>query len=343
MTENVDKSSYMKKEIFEQPEVAQRLFWLNFDCLPQVEKIVFVASGSSYNCADIVSTLLDKIGGIDSESFYSGEFQMPDDYEKTLFVFVSQSGKTADTLAALKFAAKYTDNILAVSNNATSEFAVYSKFFVPTEAGEEKSVAATKTVCAQLTVLLRLAAYYSKNPDLTEFFAKAELPKFLTEILAHSDLIKPAAEKFADGKPVQILATKEFLPVASEAALKISETSYIFASAVPAGEFLHGHCAVLNNPGRVLVFVDEKNRRFVFHTLERIKQNFSTEIIVFTRKSFEKEVLPFCNEVVTFPDCDGISQIYGFLLLSQLTALFCAEKSGKNVDKPAGITKTVNN
>ncbi len=343
----------MEREIFEQPEVLKNLMdkyvsngKIQFEIPEKAQKICFVASGSSYHCGVIAAEMMKTSLGLDAEAFYSGEFFMSDkaNWEKRLFVFISQSGETSDTLKVLKYVKNRTDNILCISNTENSTIWNESKYRIHTMAGKEESIASTKALSAQLLcIMLLILGIRQKAGEniLRDLFLLKELPVFILNELAKREQIQNIAKVLVEHTSIEILGSRIFYGLAKEGALKIKETSYINTTAYPTGEFMHGHVAILNRKSAVLVLVDEINHGVCINNILKIKQSYSPYLVTFADKNAPEYFRELSNEHVQIDTTKEIQAIFGMLVFLQLLAFECSKLLGRDIDKPKGLSKIV--
>ncbi|MCR5261814.1 MAG: SIS domain-containing protein [Candidatus Gastranaerophilales bacterium] len=344
----------MEKEIFEQPQIISNLLntyiskdnKITFDIPEKAQKICFVASGSSYHCGVIAAEMMKTSLGLDAEAFYSGEFYMSDkaNWEKRLFVFISQSGETSDTLKVLNYVKERTDNILCISNTENSTIWNLSKYKIHTMAGREESIASTKALSAQMlcVILLILGVKQKLGEDITKEIAILRgIPEFLEKELLAENKIEEISKKLVEFDSIEILGSRIFYGLAKEGALKIKETSYINTTAYPTGEFMHGHVAILNRKSAVMVLVDKINHGICIKNIEKIKQSYSPYIVTFADLNAPKYFEELVNDHIAINTRDEMTSIFGMLIFLQLTAFNCAKLLNRNIDKPTGLSKVV--
>ncbi len=342
----------MEKEIFEQPVVLSNLiskYITNNDTivfsLPEnIRKIKFIASGSSYHCAHMVSKLFREYANIKTYCEYSSEFFISKNLfidPNTLYVFISQSGETYDTVEALKKVKTLGGITMCVTNCENSSLWNLCDYKILSEAGEEKSIASTKALLAQIFCLYLIMLKYLaiKNHDIkNEISEIKKLPLFVENFLATASKIKNIAKKLSKCKNIVILGSKYYYSVAKEGALKIKETSYINANAYPQGEFLHGHVAILNNAQSALIAICvEETKENTNQILNKIFESYSPEVITIsnvpeTRKNAINIQIDTENNIFT---------LLATVITFQLLAFETACELGRNVDKPLGLKKVV--
>ena len=343
--------SIMQKEIFEQPAVVKNLIercinsndsvMLNLPL--NINNIVISASGSSYNCAAISAPLFRELLCIPCEYEYSSEFILQKNYfvtPETLFIFISQSGETSDTLQAIKKIKELGGKTLCITNAENSTLWNLSDYRILSDAGEEKSIASTKALCAQLfcMMLIILKIKFSRAQNIeNEIHALKRLPLYLERIIGDFDRFKIAAEMISKYRDIVILGNKTYYPVAKEGALKIKETSYLNVTAYPFGEFMHGHVAVLNEKAIVIAIIDEENEESAKRNLQKIRADYNPQIIcISTVKDIE------CGDFnIYIKTSKKIKAIFGALITLQLIACEVARILKRNPDKPKGLKKVV--
>ena len=347
--------SAMEREIYQQPDIIQGLIYryINPDNnividIPkkEIKKLIFVASGSSYHCGVIAAEMMKTSLEMDAEAFYSGEFYLSEkvDISKTLFVFISQSGETSDTLRVMKNILQRTDNILCISNTENSTMWNLAKYKINTFAGKEESIASTKALSAQLfcvnLIILAVRQLLGKNisDDLNNL---KEVPSFIKKQLEYHPSVEQIAGELKDYNSIEILGSRIFYGLAKEGALKIKETSYINTTAYPTGEFMHGHVAILNRKSAVIVLVDEINHGICIKNIEKIKESYDANLITIADNNAPEYFNSLSNHHIKIDTSKEIHSIFGMLVLLQLLALECAKQLGRNIDKPTGLNKVV--
>ena len=344
-------TSIMLKEILEQPKVVQNLLekcitandtvMLNLPL--NIENIMISASGSSYNCAAIAAPLFREMLGIPCEYEYSSEFVLQKEFfirKNSLYIFISQSGETSDTLQAAKLIKNLGGKTLCITNAENSTLWNLCDYRILSDAGEERSIASTKALCAQLLcmmfIILKIKFAKAENID-AEIRALKRLPAYLERVLNNIDKIEIASYLISKYKNIVILGNKTYYPVAKEGALKIKETSYLNVMAYPFGEFMHGHVAVLNQKSVVIAIIDEENEISARRNIQKIKADYNPKIICIT--SVKDADLGDLN--IYIKTGKKIKAIFGSLITLQLIACKIAEILKKNPDRPKGLKKVV--
>ncbi len=353
---------YMIKEIFEQPQavitnlegrlgkdtILDSAFGLSATKIfQQVQHVQLIACGTSYHAAMVARYWLESLAGIPCSVEVASEFR----YRKvmvqpnSLFVTLSQSGETADTLAALRLAKKlgYLSS-LAICNVPESSLIRESELHFMTRAGMEIGVASTKAFTAQLTALLMLTIVLGRHHHLpagTEHHLVAELrklPQALEAALKQDDIIARLATAFVDKEHALFLGRGALYPIALEGALKLKEISYIHAEGYPAGELKHGPLALVDKNMPVVTVAPNDE------LLEKLKSNLHTvrarggELFVFTdsMKSTDKGI-----HIIEMPTVDKMLAPIVYTIPLQLLAYHVAVLKGTDVDQPRNLAKSV--
>lgn len=344
----------MEREIYEQPEIIEKLLdnyvsidnKILVDTPDKAQKICFIASGSSYHCCVIIAEMMKTSLGLDAEAFYSGEFFMSDkaNWKKRLFVFVSQSGETSDTLSVLKRVLEKTDNTLCITNTINSTMWNLAKYKIYTMAGKEDSIASTKALSAQVfcAMLLILSIRQKQGENISQELEELRcLPAFLKKQLTSHKNIRTIAQDLAKYDSIEILGSRIFYGLAKEGSLKIKETSYINTTAYPSGEFMHGHVAILNKKSAVLILVDEINHGICIKNIKKIYESYNPYLITIADKNAPEYFNELCKKHITIDTKIEVLTIFGMLVILQLLAFECAKALGRDVDKPTGLSKVV--
>lgn len=349
------KKTYMESEILEQTKIIPYILMKYIDSatgeikidLPQnIKKIVLVASGSSYHCARFAVDLVEKISKIESRAIYSSEFLLknviPHD-ENTLYIFITQSGETSDTLKSLDRVKKETNlPVLCITNNEESTIWDKCDYKIACYAGTEHGIAATKSFTAQMLCLILISLKLIENAEpegTTKVYKESlfHLPVILEKAMAQRVQIKDFAKHLAKENTVIMTADGISYSLAKEGALKIKETSYKNISAAILGEFMHGHVAVLNNKAMLIfISVDKLSERSI-NNLNKILADYKPKLAIIGIGS--SEIKPNFHLNI---ECENeIQQLFANVLILQLTALETALILKRNVDSPKGLHKVV--
>lgn len=350
--ESAEKSGYehfMLKEIFEQPIALENtihsLFSTNID-FPYYGRITIVACGTSYNAGMAGKYLIEKVLGIPVDIYYASEYRLrPEIRERSLVIFITQSGETADTLAAAKIARKRGYKTLGITNILGSSITHYVDEVIYTSAGPEIGVAATKTFTAQLASLyyitLSMGEKYGILPptnseELLESFRR--IPRLIEKALDQEERIKKIAYKIAKNENMFYLGRGLNFPIAMEGALKMKEISYIHAEAYPAGELKHGPLALVKKgiPVVAIVTGDETYEKMISN-LREVGAREATVIAI----SSEKEVNNYADHRIPVPQNSLLFSPFANSVAVQLLAYHTAKIRGCEIDKPRNLAKSV--
>ena len=355
---------FMLKEIHEQPQairdtVKRRLqqdgtvslgdvAWTK-ELLQDIHKIYIVACGTAYNAGRVGKVALERLTGIPVETDLASEFRYRDPFvnEHTLLILVSQSGETADTLAALREGKRKGARIFSITNVIGSSIARESDDVFYTWAGPEIAVASTKAYTTQLVAFYLIAMNMALLLGKME---RSEYDRLLTEILALSDKIelmlkkesdiKQIADSIKDKNAVFYLGRNMDYNSAMEGALKLKEISYIFTEAFAAGELKHGTIALIEEGTPVITIATQTALLDkTFSNMQEVKAR-GAHLIAFTRES----ATTICNEAdvtVTIPECPDLLMPVVSIVPAQLLAYYTSVLKGNDVDKPRNLAKSV--
>ena len=351
----IKRKTAMEQEIYAQPDVLagilkkENIDKIDIPC--NIDKIVLVASGSSYHCARFSGDLLGEIAGIEARAIYSSEFLLkkviPHD-KNTLYIFITQSGETSDTVRALSRVNRgfeidgtvYYPDTMCITNKEGSTIWKNSKYHINCMAGNERSIAATKSFTAQMLCVLTVALKIARNKgyDIDNYVnSLTKLPDVVKETLALRNNIKQLAKLIAKEKTIVMLAEGISYAIAKEGALKIKETSYININAAYIGEFMHGHLAVLSKRAAVVYISVDGISANAADNLDKIKKEYNPSMYIIGKHNNKY----ISNYNITI-DCENeILQMFSNAVICQMLALEIALKLHKNVDKPKGLKKVV--
>ena len=366
--EAAEKSGYphfMLKEIFEQPEAVQNTIRERADVegpniripelglkdreLAGLNRLCFVACGTSWHAALVGKYLVEALARLPVEVDVASEFRYrkPVVDGRVLTVPISQSGETADTLAALREAKDLGSRVVAICNVVGSSLAREADGVVYTRAGIEIGVASTKAFTAQLAAVMLLAlklglARGFADPTLVRQVLKglAELPDLLSIALQQSDAIRKIAERFADRSSFLYLGRGLHFPLALEGALKLKEISYIHAEGYPAGEMKHGPIALVDSRMPVVAVAPRGSTyEKIASNLEEIKARDGLVVAVATEG--DEEIATIADRVISIPSSLEWLQPLLVAVPLQLLAYHMAVLRGCDVDQPRNLAKSV--
>ena len=364
-TAKVDKAGfdhYMAREIAEQPAVVGAAVnnYLpsggdqialpdgNID-FSKIERLSMVACGTAFYACLTAKYWFEKLARIPVEVDVASEFRYrePPIPKQTAALFVSQSGETADTLAALRYCASKADKILSVTNVAESSIARESDQTYPIFAGVEIGVASTKAFTCQLTVLLSLALKAARDRGTmseTELKdaanAMRSAPGLLNVALEQSDAIKHHARKLSQARDILFLGRGLMYSLAHEGALKLKEISYIHAEAYASGELKHGPIALIDKKVPVVVLApsDELYDKSISNMQEVMAR--SGKVLLISDRKGLKCAGDVWGEIV-MPECDPLITPIIYSIPAQLLAYHTAVAKGTDVDQPRNLAKSV--
>ncbi len=357
--DQIEKKGYkhfMLKEIFEQPQslvnvLAGRItnnqikLSLNWH-REAIERIIIAACGTSWHSALIGKYLLEEIVGLPVEVDYASEFRYrhPLVGNHDLFIAISQSGETADTLAALREAKSRGAQSLGIVNVVGSTVAREVDSGIYLHAGPEIGVASTKAFTAQITALLLLAFYWRQEMghkiDDSVINELQHLPAVVEETLKANNQVKELAQRFMNFEHFLYLGRGLNFPVALEGALKLKEISYIHAEGYPAAEIKHGPIALIDNNMPVVVLATKNDLSDkILSNIQEIKAR-GGQVIAVVDQDYES-VEQLADYLVIVPAVHvWCSPIVNVIPL-QLLAYYIADAKGLDVDKPRNLAKSV--
>jgi glucosamine--fructose-6-phosphate aminotransferase (isomerizing) len=362
-TSKGDYRHYMEKEIYEQPEavsktidgriggedVLDNIFGLgSTELFSKVKRIQIVACGTSLHAGRVAASWLSSIAELPCQIDYASEYRYRNPHvdESSLLVTISQSGETADTLAALNYA-KEKDYLstLTICNVPTSSLARESDFSLFTNAGPEIGVASTKAFTTQLAGLMLLALSLAKsrglNPRLRGRIVQALrlLPETIAEALNSKEQMIEIAPNIANKDNALFLGRGIFYPIAKEGALKLKEISYIHAEAYPAGELKHGPLALIDENMPVIALAPESEiAEKLISNLEEVKARGGT-LYVCADPSVNMDVKS--GKLVHMPECDFFMTPIVYNIPLQILSYEVALLRGTDIDQPRNLAKSV--
>jgi glucosamine--fructose-6-phosphate aminotransferase (isomerizing) len=359
-----DFEHYMLKEIYEQPEVLENTMrgrlvqdegtahfgGLNLDSrqLRQADRLILTGCGTSYHAALVGEFLLEEYARLPVEVEYASEFRYrnPPMDRNTIVVAVSQSGETADTLAALREAKRKGHHTLGICNVVGSTIAREADGGIYLHAGPEVGVASTKAFTSQVTVLTMLALHLGRLRHLSALAGKAmvaelkALPEAVKHTLACDVVVRRIAERYYQSEAFLYMGRQSLYPVALEGALKLKEVSYTHAEGYPSAEMKHGPIALVNE-NTPSVFLVPHNAVYdkVMSNLSEVKARGGPVIAVASEG--DDEIAHHADEVIRVPAVAEYLQPIITAIPLQLLAYHIAQLRGCNVDKPRNLAKSV--
>lgn len=306
-----------------------------------INRVVFVACGTSYHASLIGKYLIEPLAGIPTEVLLASEFKYSARTldEKTLVIFISQSGETADTLKALDIANE-TSKTLAIVNVVGSSMTRRAQYVIQTQAGPEIGVAATKTYVSQLTAIYLFAGLLAGDEELLSKLEK--VPDYINEILKDCDVIKQLSVKYRYAKDFFYLGRGYAYPTALEGALKLKEITYIHGEGYAAGELKHGPLALIDKGIPVVVLLPPgDNLEKTMSNLEEVRARGADVLAIGARK--DKEQFTHAKDIFLINDeVDEIIAPLVYIVPLQLLSYYVAiSKEGVDPDKPKNLAKCV--
>ena len=354
---------FMLKEIFEQPKALQDsltelLVDSPLDRLGlnwKIGSISIVACGTSYHAGLVGKYVIEQLTAIPVSVSYSSEFRYAAPVQgvggllssRPLVVLISQSGETADTLAAARAARQQGCHTIAICNVPGSRITREVDGVILTKSGQEIGVAATKTFLTQMQALYALGIHLGFNsgsidyPQLKLWESEIrKIPSKIGQVLNNSESIKELASQFVKSKSVFFVGRNINYPLALEGALKLKEISYIHAEGYPAGELKHGPLALLSEDTPVVAIAVQD------HTYSKLISNIEemsarkTPVITIAQKGDElaKKISDFCFEI---PEIDPVLSPFPIAVFMQLLSYYVAHELGTEIDKPRNLAKSV--
>ncbi len=356
-----DYPNFMLKEIYEAPQTIRmaslgrvrskegivKLGGLDgvADQLKYIDRIVIVACGTSYYAGLVGEYLIEELAGIPVEVALASEFKYRNEpfSRSTAMIAISQSGETADTIAALKKVENFGVLRLGIVNAVGSTIARMTDAGVYCHAGPEQAVASTKAFVAQVTVLTQIALYMAKSaskmhkPILEELDT---LPNKIESFLSNAKSIEAIAKKYVNSRDFLFIGRRYGFPCAVEGALKLKEVSYIHAEGYAAGEMKHGPLAMIDEKFPTLaIATDSELLEKTYSNIEEIKARKGPIVAIATEGNEHIEQL--ADDVIYVPKTlEQTSPLVDAIAL-QLFAYYVALEKGLDVDKPRNLAKSV--
>ena len=362
----IEKGTYrhfMQKEIFEQPTVVAQtlrsyirqldqsvaLPQFDFD-LSSINRVTIVACGTSYYAGMVAKYWFEQFARLPADIDFASEFRYREPVMEPggLSLFISQSGETADTLAALRHCKAQGQTIAVVVNVPTSSMAREADLLLPTHAGPEIGVASTKAFTCQLAVLAALAAHMAVKRGRMDRAEEAEVVKHLLEApaslnaaLAHDDEIAAMAPLIAPARDVLYLGRGQDYPLALEGALKLKEISYIHAEGYASGEMKHGPIALIDEAVPVIVLAPsgplfEKT----VSNMQEVRARGGKVVLISDRAGID-EAGEGCLATIEMPKVHPLIAPLVYAVPVQLLAYHVACVKGTDVDQPRNLAKSV--
>ena len=353
---------YMIKEIYEQPRAIRETIGtrlsndkkcefddinISKEYLSEISRIYIVACGTAMHAGLAVKPIFERLISVPVEVDIASEFRYrkPLIDKNTLIICISQSGETADTIAALKNAKACGSKTIAVSNVIGSSITREADYTIYTHAGPEIAVASTKAYTSQITVLSLLAIHFAEVLDKGENEVLQnlkdeilELPSKVSITLENTDLIKEFAKKIYNEKDLFFIGRGTDYAAATEASLKLKEISYIHSDAYQSGELKHGPIALIEDNVTVIGIITD--RRLVDKSVSNLQEVISrgAKTLVVTNQDINTDLFP---NIVRIPKVHPFLSPVLSIIPLQLLAYYVSKEKGLDVDKPRNLAKSV--
>jgi glutamine---fructose-6-phosphate transaminase (isomerizing) len=362
---------HMLREIFEQPAAVLRTFeaaqmdsancslyqrsWQNAN-LQELRRIVIAASGTSRHAGIAGEFMIESLAGIPVDVDYASEFQFSPDRisRETLTIVITQSGETADTLAALRKAKKSGSTVVTISNVEDSSMMKEADFGIHIKAGPELAVPSTKAFTAQLTALYLLALFLAEQREqldhkgaASSIAEVASIPDKLQKVLLLDHQCEEFAQRYIKCSDFIYVARGVHRAAAMDGALKLKEVSYLHAEAYPSGEILHGPLATIDEEMAIVAIItveptDQDSVARYEKTLSNLKElSEKTRKVIALANEGDERVSKIVDEVIYIPKAPDLLLPILEIVPLQLFAYHMAVLLGRNVDNPRSLAKAV--
>jgi len=359
-----DFPHFMLKEIFEQPEALRNTLRGRIDTdrgevilgglelvgrdLVRAHRVVLTGQGTAWHAALVIEYMLEELARIPCEVQYASEFRYrnPIVEDETVVVAISQSGETADTLAALEEAKMRGATTLGIVNAVGSSISRLTDAGVYLRVGPEIGVASTKAFIGQVAVGALMSIYAGRRRNLSIEASRRLLtelngiPDLIEKVVSQSESIRDLVAKYVTQENWLFLGRGYNYPVALEGALKLKEISYIHAEGMPAAEMKHGPIALIHD-GMPCVFVAPLGSQHdkVIGNIQEVRARGGRVIVVASEG--DEEIIPHADEIIRVPACSEIFSPLVTTVALQLVAYHAAVLRGHDVDKPRNLAKSV--
>lgn len=366
--EKIEKGGYehfMLKEIYEQPQVIQDCMrgrmnaeqgWIRLGGVNEfatrinnAKRMIVTACGTSWHSGLIGEYLIEELARVPVEVEYASEFRYrnPIVTEKDVILAISQSGETADTLAAIQIAKERQALIYGICNVIGSSIARESNAGSYTHAGPEIGVASTKAFTVQVTILTLMALQLAQSKGTISqsrlrqiLFELEDIPKKVKQALTMDPIIKKVAEKYKDAKNFLYLGRGLSFPIALEGALKLKEISYIHAEGYPAAEMKHGPIALIDEDMPVVfIATNQSAHEKIISNIQEVKARKGKVIAIVLPD--DKEIKALADDIIEVPETDELLSPLVSIVPLQLLSYHIAVMRGCNVDQPRNLAKSV--
>ena len=351
---------FMLKEIFEEPEAIRKTVTPRldenglpvFEMLPEkIDTIHIVACGTAMHAGLIAKALIERLARIPVSVEIASEFRYRDPIlrENDLVVLISQSGETADTIAALRHAKSKGISTLAIVNVIGSSIAREADHVIYTMAGPEIAVASTKAYSVQCSLMSLLAINLAlREGKLDTAEAKRlsglfidEIPAAVSKILDRSDEIRAVAKKYIGGEHLFYIGRGIDCDLCTEGSLKLKEISYIHSEAYAAGELKHGTISLVTDGVPVIALLTDPNlAEKTISGIREVRSRGAHTLVIATESIADSFTIPY-DDIIRIPDTEQIFEIFPAVSVLQLFAYHASALRGLDVDKPRNLAKSV--
>lgn len=338
---------FMLKEIYEQPSTIQKAILgrleegkAQLEALPEefheASSVWFIGCGTSSHAGSIGALFLEELAGIPAHSEIASEARYRIIPQGTLIVAISQSGETADTLAAVREIRARGFKVLGLCNVKNSTLTRETDGCLFLKAGPEMSVCSTKAFTSQIALLYLLALYWGKKRG--EELKK--IPGQIEQVLAQAPLIEKMGKKYSAFHNFFFMGRRYMFPTCLEAALKLKEISYVNANGYPAGELKHGPIALIDAQFPVIAFcANRQTQEKILSNLQEVKAR-GAPTLALAPHSFQ-EVAKVADDVLWLPEASDALSPFASTVAGQLLAYFIAKERGCDIDQPRNLAKSV--
>jgi glucosamine--fructose-6-phosphate aminotransferase (isomerizing) len=354
-------SSFMEKEIYEQPKCIDNCLLGRIDgynvklggfedrryIFNRARRITLLGCGSSWHAGLLGKYFIEEISGLPVNVEYASEFRYrnPVIENGDIVIGISQSGETADTIAAMEMAKKKGAIVVGICNTEGSSISEISECGIYTRCGVEVGVASTKTFTNQCLCLLILSLWIEQTTRYSDLRKRnkivdglRELPILCAETLKCNKKIQRISKTYASAKNCLFLGRRYNYPVALEGALKLKEISYIHAEGYPAAEMKHGPIALIDENMPVVILANDSEQYLKIMNNKSEVETRGAKVLIVNNQINDKEV---SSNDINVPRCEDILAPFVSIIPLQFLAMYTAMQLGRNVDRPRNLAKSV--
>lgn len=339
---------FMLKEIYEQPTTIQKAFLgrfeegkVQFESLPDefrsAQSVWFIGCGTSAHAGSIGALLLEDLASIPAHSEIASEARYRIIPPKTFVVAISQSGETADTIAAVREIKSKGHKVLGICNVKNSTLSRETDACIFLKAGPEMSVCSTKAFTSQIAVLYLFALYMTGKGNIEGL---KKIPDAISQVLDQAPKIRLIAKKYSRYNNFFFMGRSYMFPTCVEAALKLKEISYVNANGYAAGELKHGPIALIDSDFPVIAFLaNHKTEEKILSNLQEVKAR-GAPILALAPETV-KAAAKIADDVIWLPPADDLLSPFASTVAGQLLAYYIAKERGCDIDQPRNLAKSV--